>query len=265
MTDTIRLFIGAAANGEDLESQMVAEYSARQHCSLPLEITWMQQAAKGPYSGWKCGSGRTPFTHFRWSLPAMCQFDGKAIYTDVDFIYRADLAELWNQPVPGVFLAKVGKKGLGKTCCLLFDCAHAKGHVPTLDQLRRMDDPQGTLMKYFREWPALTSNFAGDWNAIDLKGYDDIADPRIKAIHYSRIEMQPSFPYAQKRLKAEGKAHWYTGPTGPHERPELIALFDQLYREALASGYTLDQYRVGAFAGATRKNFTYSHSRVVPA
>lgn len=262
MSDPIRLFVGTAANGIDLESQMVAEFSARKHCSLPLDITWMQQSAEGPYSGWKCNSGRTPFTHFRWSLPAMCGYEGKAIYTDVDWIFMADLAELWNQPIPRVFLAKVGKKGLHKTCCMVFDCAHAKGHVPDLKALRKMEDPQGTMMQYFKQHPELYSGFEGDWNAIDLKGYETETDPRIKAIHYSRIEMQPQLAHAIPRLKREGKAHWYTGPVGPHERPEMMALFDKLYYEALAAGYTLDQYRVEAFAGATRRNFTYTHSRV---
>ncbi len=260
----IKLFIGADGANCDLESMMVAEYSARKFCSEPLEITWMQQAATGPYAGWHCGSGRTPFTHFRWSLPAMCDFQGRAIYTDVDFIFRADLAELWHQPIPGVFLAKVGKGALSKTCCLLFDCEKARGHIPPLEMLRTLNDPQGYFTNYFRARPDLFSGFTGDWNAIDLKGYDDIADPRIKAIHYSRIEHQPSFPYAQARLKRDGRAHWYTGPTGPHPRPELTALFATLYQEALAAGYTLEQYAVGkAFTGA-RRNFTYAQSRVTP-
>ncbi len=261
MSGPIRLFIGCDGSNCDLESQMVAEYSARKFCSEDLSITWMHQQAKGPYSGWQCSSGRTPFSHYRWSPPAMCGYEGRAIYTDVDFIFLASLSELWSQPVPGVFLSKASKKGLGKTCCMLFDCAHAKGHVPTLEHLKAMPDPQGTLMKYFREHPELSSAFAGDWNAIDLKGYEDINDPRIKACHYSRIEIQPSFPYAQKRLAKEGKAHWYTGPTGPHDRKDLIALFDQMYHEALAAGYTVEQYKVGAFA-SERRNFTYTHSRV---
>ena len=144
---------------------------------------------------------------------------------------------------------------------MLFDCGHAVGHVPALHVLRGMPDPQGELMHYFKAHPELSSAFDGDWNAIDLKGYADVTDQRIKAIHYSRIEMQPSFPYAQKRLAKEGKAHWYTGPTGPHDRPELIALFDQMYQEALAAGYTVEQYQTGAFA-SQRRNFTYTHSRV---
>lgn len=262
MSDTIRLFVGADGTNADLESQMVLEYSVRKHASQDVQIVWMQQAAKGPYAGWKCGSGRTPFTHFRWSIPVMCGYEGRGIYCDSDFAFMADIAELWNQPIPGVFLAKSGKKGLHKTCCILFDAAKAKGHVPDLDRLRKMEDPQGTMMKYFKERPELHSGFEGDWNAIDLKGYESATDPRIKAIHYSRMEMQPQLKYAIPRLKREGKAHWYTGPVGPHERPEMIALFDALYQEALAAGYTVDQYRVEAFAGAARRNFTYSHSRV---
>jgi hypothetical protein len=35
-----------------------------------------------------------------------------------------------------------------------------------------------------------------------------------------------------------------------------------LLAEALAAGYTVDQYRVDAFSGATRRNFTYSQNRV---
>ncbi len=103
--DTVRLFVGASVN-DDVESQIVLEFSARKHCSIPLEITWMQQAAKGPYAGWKCGSGRTPFTHFRHSVPAMCNYEGRGIYMDSDFLVLQDLAELWRQQIPGVFLSK---------------------------------------------------------------------------------------------------------------------------------------------------------------
>ena len=258
----IRLFVGAAANDCDLESQMVLEYSLAKHASEPFQITWMQQAATGPYSGWKCGSGRTPFTHFRWSIPAMCGYEGRGIYTDSDFIFMADIAELWHQPIPNVLLTKVGKKGLHKTCCMLFECAKAKGHVPDLDTLRAMDDPQGTMVQYFKQHPELYSGFAGDWNAIDLKGYDSVDDPRIKAIHYSRMEMQPQLKYALPRLQREGKSHWWTAAHGPHERLELITLFDALYAEAQVAGYTLNQYRTTPFDGATRRNFAYTHSRV---
>lgn len=260
--DVIKWFIGTSANGEDIEAELTLEYSARKLCSMPIDIVWMRQAAKGPFSGWNMKSARTPFSSYRWAPPALCNYEGRSIYTDVDFLMRADLAELWNQPIPNVLLAKVGKKGFGKSCCMLFDNAKAKGHIPDLATLKKMPDAQGEMSNYFKAHPELSSAFAGDWNAIDLKGYEDINDPRIKAIHFSRMELQMHLAYAVPRLKKEGKTHWYTGPTGPHDRKDLIALFDELYHEALAAGYTIDQYRVDNFGGATRRNFTYTHSRV---
>jgi hypothetical protein len=79
------------------------------------------------------------------------------------------------------------------------------------------------------------------------------------------MEHQLHFKYALPRLKAEGRSHWYTGPVFAHPRQDLQALFDQLYAEALAAGYTVEQYRVDPFAGATRRAFTYKHHQGVPA
>lgn len=253
----IRLFVGTSAGNEDLEAEMVLDYSARQHCSMDLEITWMRQAAAGPWSGWTCGSGRTPFTHFRWSVPAVCEYQGRALYTDVDFLFVADLAELWNQPIPNVALVR-NATGKLSTSCILFDCPKAKGHVPGLKQLRKMPDAHGTLLNYFRAHPELLSACEGNWDCGDLKGYV-LGDPRVKAVHYTRIETQLHLRHAMRRLKAEGRRHWYTGEVFDHPRHELVALFDRLYHEAGEAGYSAERYRVQPFADATRRDFTYQH------
>lgn len=255
----IRLFVGTSP-GDDLESQAVVEYTARQYCSLPLDITWMVQARKGDWSGWKTASWRTPFTGYRWGIPAACGFKGRAIYIDSDFIIRADLAELWTQPIPGVALVRnpVGKLS---TSCILFDCAKAKAHVPDLPDLRKMDDAHGVLLAHFRAHTHLLAATDGNWDCGDLRGYA-IDDPGVKAIHYTRMEHQPHLvKYAIPRLKAEGRTHWYTGPVGLHPRADLQALFDQLLAEAIAAGYTLDRY-CGERVDIARRAFTYSHSKV---
>jgi hypothetical protein len=258
-TGPIRLFVGCAA-GVDAESQAVLEYTVRTQTTRPVEITWMYQARKGPWSGWATTKWRTPFTGYRWGIPAACGYQGKAIYMDSDFIVRADLGELWDQPVSGVGLVR-NATGKLTTSCILFDCAHAQSHVPDLATLRPMPDAHGTLLAYFRARPHLLAEFAGDWDCIDLKGYEDLADPRIKAIHYSRIETQLQLTHALPRLAREGRSHWYTGPVGPHWRPELQALFDQLLEEAAAAGYTVDRYQTDTTT-LTRSNFVYTTSKV---
>lgn len=263
MSDPIRLFVGVGANNEDLEAQAVLEYTARTLCTQPLEIVWMRQAAQGPWAGWACASGRTPFTHFRWSIPEVCGFQGRAIYTDVDFLFRADLASLWEQPIPNVALVRnpIGKLS---TSCILFDCAAAKAYLPSLAELRKMPDAHGTCLHFFRAHPHLLHATAGNWDCADFEKSTDPAkppldDPRIKAIHYTRIETQLHLTHALPRLAREGAAHWYTGEVRQHNRPDLQALFDRLLAEALAGGYPLDRYLVKPFDKATRRDFSYSH------
>lgn len=262
MSDPVRLFVGADGNNCDLESQAVLEHSVRKHASRPVQITWMQNG-RGPWAGWRTGSARTPFTHYRWSIPSVCGYQGRAIYTDSDFIFRADIAELWDQAIPSVMLVR-NPEGKTRTCCILFDCAAAKGHVPPVEVLRKMPDAQATMVEYFKRRRSLTSEFAGDWNCIDLKGYDDINDPRIKAIHYSRMECQVHLKHALPRLASEGLRHWYDGPTGPHWRPELQALFDELLDEAIAAGYPPERYRVTPAGAVAKRHFTYKRSKVAP-
>lgn len=253
--DPIRLFVGVGANNEDLEAQAVLEYTARKYCSDPLEITWMRQASTGPWSGWACGTGRTPFTHFRWSIPGVCGYQGRAIYTDVDFFFVANLADLWAQKIPNVALVR-NATGKLSTSAILFNCAMAKGHVPKLDELRAMPDAHSVLLKYFRANPHLLAACQGNWDCGDLKG-TSLDDPQLRAVHFTRIETQLHLKYAIPRLEAEGRSHWYTGPVFPHPRPELVKLYDRLYAEAQAAGYTIDRYRVQPFEKASRKDFTY--------
>lgn len=260
MNDTIRLFVGSSPAGEDFEAEAVLEYSARKHCSRPLEITWMRQAADGPWSGWESArNNRTPFSSFRWGIPAVCGFEGRAIYTDVDFLFRADLAELWDQPIPHVGLVR-NATGKLSTSAILFDCAKAKGHVPDLKTLRRMPDAHSTLLNYFREHQGLLDPFIGNWDCADFekdtKGTTDLHADRVKAIHYTRIESQLHLKHAIPRLTAEGRAHWYKGEVFPHVRPDLQALFDELLAEAIAAGYTPERYGYQAYALA-RKDFRY--------
>lgn len=260
MSDAIRMFIGTSPQGEDYEAEAVAAYTAQKFASLPVEITWMRQAKSGPYAGWKTASARTPFSHFRWSPPAMCGYEGRAIYTDVDFVFHGDLAELWAEDIPGVIVTKRPKPaGKLKTCCILFDCAKAKGHVPPIDQLKGMDDPQGHLSNYFKDRPALVSNYqSGDWNAIDAF---DLSNPRLKATHYSRMEHQCHLPHAIARLKAQGKQHWYQGDVFKHPNAALQAHFDAMLLEAQAAGLTYDSFQYGSGVEISRRNFTYSHHR----
>lgn len=245
MPETIRIFVGCAPAGLDAESQSVLEWSIRKHASLPVEITWMSKSADpaslwhaGP-GGWRTDSWATPFSGFRWSVPAACDYEGRAIYLDSDFIVLADIAELWGQEfAPGRFImSKSGSSS--RICCSLWDCEAAKNVLPSLDRLRANSGQHRAMTLTLA---AYAQPFAGDWNCLDGAGYDDLTDRRLKALHYTAMHSQPHLTHALPRLAAEGRKHWFKGAVRRHPRADVIALFDGLLAEAGANGYGVERY-----------------------
>lgn len=267
MPNPIRVFVGCAANGEDAESQAVLEYTLRKHASRPVELTWMKltrNAASLWYSGeargWRTDNWSTPFTGFRWGIPAACRFEGRAIYMDSDVIVCADIAELFDQPMAaGKVIKARGVEGKVRYCVMLIDCAAAKKHLPSIETIRSDPYSAKRCTDFFRSHPELAEKFDGNWNCIDGDGLP-LDDPSIKIIHYSKMNNQPHLKFAIPRLAARGQKHWFDGETAEHWRPDLQAMFERLLIEADGAGYPVARYTNGAYFGAYRKK-SYSASR----
>jgi hypothetical protein len=242
----IRIFIGCSANGEDAEAQGMLEYTLRQYASEPVNLTWMKltrDPASPWYSdpqrlqGWNTSQWATPFSYFRWAIPEVCLFEGKAIYMDVDMIARDDIAKLWNQPHPDgkAILAKNGQT----FCVMLFDCERMKGKVPAINQLQKA--PFSTVQR--AQLAAITAPFNGNWNCLDGETYKDLYDPDIKVIHFTKVETQPHFKFALPRLRQEGVQHWNRQSAWVnHRRVDVEPLVDRIWREAQSAGYGVDKY-----------------------
>lgn len=261
MQETARIFVGCDPNDCDLEQMMMLEYSLRHHASMPVEIHWMQ-LSRDPASpwyadpekglGWRTDTWVTPFSGFRWAIPEICGFEGRAIYMDADMLVLGDIAALWRQPLaPGkTMMAKKGRKNRTRFCVTVWDCAAAKAHLPALDALKASPQAHAERIQYFRDHAALIQSLPHGYNNVD--GEDRPAED-IRILHYSDIGTQFSHPHTFRRLAAEGVQHWFDGEVLDHPRRDLQALFDRYYAQALAAGYTLDAYRVAAPFGAMRK------------
>lgn len=269
MTTAARVFVGCSANHEDLESQAVLEYTLREHSSVPVDIVWMRLSRDpdSPFysdhpNGWRTDNWATPFSGFRWAIPALCGNEGLAVYMDSDFIVRADIAELLSTPMqPGKVVVAKGESQSRRYCCSLWDCAGAgqaiarallgagmatAAPVHALTAMRSSPDTHRRLTDFFATHHNLVQSFApdADWNVMDFPPYPPLDAPHIKAIHYTRMERQVHLKYAVPRLKAEGKVHWYDRDIVAHDWSELQTLFDGLLVSAQESGYTLDRYRL---------------------
>lgn len=246
----IRIFVGCSANGEDAEAQAMLEYSLRHYASEPIEITWMMLTRdkdspwySAPNAGWNTQLWATPFSVFRWSIPHACDYQGKAIYMDVDMIARADIAHLWNQEFPP------GKCILWKnekhSCVMLMDCQAMKGVLPPFESMRRR---LGGYSSY-RDVNARprAAKFAGNWNCLDGENYAKLTDLDIKVLHFTKVETQPHLKWALPRLKAQGKKHWnqwtlHAEQPQPHARPEVTTMVEYVWARAQEAGYTAQRY-----------------------
>jgi hypothetical protein len=247
----IRLFVGCSANGEDAEAQGMLEYSVRHYATEDIDFNWMK-LSRDPVSpwfsnskgaGWNTTGWATPFSAFRWAIPYVCKFEGKAIYMDVDQIARADIKQLWQQEIPE------GKAILAKNpnthCCMLMDCAEIKRRVknlPSWDQLRQM----AGLYRSVRALASpVTAPFHGNWNCLDGETYPTLLHPEIKVIHFTRVETQPHLKWALPRLHADKQKHWgeYARKVGlPHARTDVETLVENLWKHAQAAGYGVERY-----------------------
>jgi hypothetical protein len=236
---TIRVFIGASANGEDAESCMVLEHSIRSRCSKPVEITWMMQSHDPAsfWAGFETARWATPFSGFRWAVPAACGFEGRAIYLDSDMLVLADLAELWTTPIaPGKIVAA---RNEGRLCASLWDCAAAQGRLLSLADLKRADG-HSRMAALLRAHPEWVQPFTANWNYLDTEDRGPLSEAKI--LHMTDMTSQCHLRYALPRLAAAGQRHWFDGQVRPHPRAEITTLFEAEYAAAMASGYAVESY-----------------------
>jgi len=243
----IRIFVGCSANGEDAEAQAMLEYTLRKYASAPLEINWMMlsrdpaspwYANPGKNEGWNMRGWATPFSPFRWAVPHVCNFEGKAIYMDVDMIARADINQLWTQPHPGS--SSILAKNEKTHCVMLFDNARCQKIMPPFERLRRTEGLYRTVRNSMH---GVIAKFEGNWNCLDGENYKTLMDPDIKVIHFTKVETQPHFKFALPRLAAEGKQHWnLQRAIVKHARPDVEPMVDKLWMDAQRAGYTVAKY-----------------------
>lgn len=267
----IRIYVGCAANWEDAESQAVLEYTLRKNASQPVKIVWMRLSrdpASPFYSdpdkgrGWDTSGWPTPFSGFRWIVPALAEFHGRAIYMDSDMICMDDIAKLWEEPF---FPAKfVQAKARGRLCVSMWDCARFERLAVPIEQLMRIRDNHQHMSRVMGQNHHGVQEFRENWNCLDGEEFADICDPAIKMIHYTSMSHQPHLPHAIERLRKFNRGHWFDGKVRKHWRDDLIALFDEKLAEAKAAGYVPENYHTGAMYGDYRKATVHRQGERVP-
>lgn len=237
----IRVFIGTEPRQWIAEA--VLRYSIEHHCTREVRISSMDASLGGTWSGWEIGRrpdsaptarvnelGQavwyTGFTNFRWAIPEVCGFEGRAIYFDVDMLVLGDVAELASLPMEAAALSLLPEE----TSVMLMDCA-AFARIPgwpRIEQMKRSGLPiqhyAGVVHRHggFGQLPP-------QWNCLDGRGFT-ISGTRL--VHFTDMATQPWRPLPERFVYHA------------HPVPEVERLWFHYARAAGAAGY-LRAPRVG--------------------
>ena len=213
--ETIKVFIGSG-EASRLERK-VAIYSLRKHTQRPLDIYVFngthnaielndQKPVPAPLSLRLKYQNITEFSLYRFLIPQICNYQGKAIWIDSDTVCLADIGELFDTPLNDYdFLAKPAAydhnaPNLWGLSVMLIDCAKAHFDLETyyaqIEQgLYTYTDFSCMSPTFLAHHPFKVGSLDPAWNVFD---YHDV---NTKLIHYTNLNTQPwkypNHPYGE--------------------------------------------------------------------
>lgn len=137
----------------------------------------------------------TEFSNYRYTIPQLCGYQGRAIWLDSDMICMSDIHELFNTPMGGHDLlakAKAGPKGDRRWALSvsLFDCSRCRFdldlYAREIGEGRYIyNDVHQLTQRFLALHPFKPGELDPNWNA-----YDEYT-PATKLIHYTNLHTQP--------------------------------------------------------------------------
>lgn len=239
----LRVYIGFEPR--EARAFAVCEASLRKHASIPLAVYALrldQLRARGLY--WRAHETRegqlwdviserpmsTQFALSRFLVPALCGYEGWALFADCDFMWRADVAELAALADPQYavmvvkhhYIAGAAKMDAQRNVAyprknwsslMLFNCEHPANRALTPALVNTL--PRDDLHAFGWLNDALVGALPFEWNWLELQP---------KAVHYT--EGSPDMPghegaaYADEyRAHAAAIAHAHCPQGCEHPQP----------------------------------------------
>jgi len=258
--DPVRIFVTTCP--EMWRAEIALEYSIYKYAKSPVSVTFLRSGDPGWRTNvdegltpeqsratrpdlWnvgrahpRCYSGEgwaTPFTCFRFAIPELCGFEGRAIHMDIDFLVLKDLRPVFEHEMKTPLVGP----GDCRTDFMVMDCSAFKGldWWPSMAQMR----PSGwQIEKHYKralQQRGFMSSAPHNWESWDgtdwvwhqrPKGeYFDSAQSQdfgrhdFYAVHFTNMHTQPWKPMP----------HNFQYP--PHPQPVVAYMWWEHYAEAL--------------------------------
>lgn len=182
----VRIFVGTEPAQYRAERVFIWSVEQVRDPARVYEIYLMKELAGFDQRLWLTG-----FTNYRFAVPHFAGAHGRAIYNDVDQVYLADPAQLFDASMGGCALLVVPPLTRPDTSVMLLDCARM-AQVWSLRAAQRT--LKSSLLAAAFGQPGRAGLMAPEWNARDEE-YDR---GRSKLLHFTIIHMQPWQPFPKR-------------------------------------------------------------------
>jgi hypothetical protein len=185
----VRIFLGTEPRQARAERTFIWSVERVRDPSRRYEIHLMKDIAGITRTRWATG-----FTSYRYAIPTWAGGHGRAIYNDVDQIYLADPAEMFDMDMQDKAIAAVEER---EYAVMLIDCEKM---LPfwNLDAVK-----DGKGHNHFKD--AVVKNemwtrLPGEWNSRD----GEFPVEQSKLLHFTTLYTQPWKPFPEEYFYREG-------------------------------------------------------------
>jgi hypothetical protein len=198
----LRVFVGW--DSREPEAYDVCAFSLHRHASRDLDVRPIEQGAlRQAQLYWRDADplASTEFTYTRFLVPAMAQYQGWALYCDCDFLWTADVAELFDacqDDAKAVYCVQhdhrppesVKMDGRVQTVyprknwssMMLFNCGHPSVKALTPEVVNRESGAFLHRMQWAQDQEIGAVDQTWNW----LEGHSPAGSAPPKVIHYTR-------------------------------------------------------------------------------
>ena len=176
----VRMFMGTEPRQHRAERVWIWSVEQVRDPSRVYEIYLMKDIAGFDRRLWLTG-----FTNYRFAIPHWCGGSGRAIYNDVDQIYLADPAQLFDTEMGEHGFLAITERD---TSVMLIDCDKMSSVWP-LDEIKS-ERRKAIEAKAKHLWGKLEAT----WNSRD----EEYVEGKSKVLHYTTIHAQPWQPFPER-------------------------------------------------------------------
>jgi hypothetical protein len=179
----VRIFLGTEPAQRRAERVFLYSIAKHRDPARRYEVYLMSELAGFDRSRWKTG-----FTNFRYAIPHLAGGRGRAIYNDVDQIYLADPAALFDTDLCGKGMLSITPR---ETSVMLLDCERMAAVWP-------LGDAQTiTSHRHFRE-RVVAADLWGPLDAFWNSRDHEYRSGRTRLLHYTILHTQPWQPFPEE-------------------------------------------------------------------